>query len=276
MSVSLRRLPGRAFLGSVLAISRKELQGYFSSPLSWLVAAVFWLLAGYFFNQLLFSLLQQALMADQQAQMSGMPPGTYDMASELIQGFVSLLGLLSLFILPLLSMGLYAEERRRGTLELLATSPVTSFAVALGKWLGALVFYLALVLPLLVYEGMALNGADPPVNPVLLLVAHLGLGLMASAVLSLGLFLSAITDSTLLAAVFTFGVMLLLWTMELLASRLGGGLGDVVRSLSLLTPFNDLAAGIITTNGLVWFASLTVLGWFLTVQAVNAFRLQRS
>ncbi|MBD2101437.1 ABC transporter permease [Leptolyngbya sp. FACHB-261] len=268
-------MPGQGFLSSVIAIYRRELQSYFGSPLAYLVAAIFWLLAGFFFTSLLFNLLQNASLADQQAQASGAAGPSYDMALILVQQFVSVLGTVSLFILPLLSMGLYAEERRRGTLELLATSPISSFAVAFGKWLAALTFYIGLLLPLLVYEGIALNGAEPAANPVLVLLAHLGLVLLAAVILSLGLCLSALTESTLLAAVATFGVVLFLQLADAAAESLGGPVGAILRGVSILTPFNDLTLGIVTTSGLVWFASLIVLGWFLTVQVVDGLRFQR-
>ena len=111
-------------------------------------------------------------------------------------------------------MGLYAEERKRGTLELLATSPVTNWAVAVGKLLGVLTFFITLVLPLLAYQAIALSAANPPVAPAVPLLGHLGLILLAAAVLSLGMFISSLTDSTILSAILTFALVLFLWVID--------------------------------------------------------------
>ncbi|XGB42546.1 MAG: ABC transporter permease [Nodosilinea sp. LVE1205-7] len=147
---------------TILAIFRRELQSYLASPLSYLVAGFFWLLGGVFLVTMLLGsegIIAQVAQADQVAPM-GMPP--LDVAYEFIKAYVGLLGSLSLFILPILSMGLYAEERKRGTLELLATSPLPNWAVALGKLLAVVSFYIGLVLPLMVGQAIALATASPP------------------------------------------------------------------------------------------------------------------
>ncbi len=138
-------------LSNIIAIYRRELQSYFTSPLAYAIATIFWLLSGYFFVALLLGdqgILQQVATAELQAGQTGQPLQPIDVASEFLQWFLSVMSSLALFILPILSMGLYAEERKRGTLELLATSPITNWAVAVGKLLGVVTFFTVLVLPL--------------------------------------------------------------------------------------------------------------------------------
>ncbi|NJP11690.1 MAG: ABC transporter permease subunit [Leptolyngbyaceae cyanobacterium RU_5_1] len=260
----------RVILANILAIYRRELQSYFASPLAYVIAGVFWLLAGVFFVFFLSVITQQAANADAQGY-----PGSIDVPYQLLQSFLGVMSFIALFILPILSMGLYAEERKRGTLELLATSPVTNWAVAIAKLLAVLTFFATLVLPLLIYEAIAYSASNPPLSIPVVLLGHAGLILLAAAVLSLGMFISSLTDSTILAAVCTFGLVLLLWIMDSLA-RLSGPLGAVFGHLSLLKHYNNLSQGIVDSSSLILFASYIILGIFLTAQSVDAFRFQRS
>lgn len=265
-------------IANILAIYRKELQSYFASPLAYVVAAVFWLLAGFFFVTILLGpegIIQQAALRDLQGQQGEFTP-PLDVPYEFLQLFLNVMGSLALFVLPILSMGLYAEERKRGTLELLATSPLTNWAVAVGKLLGVLTFFITMVLPLLLYEAIALSAAKPSIQPGLPLLAHLGLILLAAAVLSLGMFISSVTDSSILAAFMTFFLVLSLWIIDVIAKSIGGPIGEAIGHLSLLKHYNNLIQGVFDTSSLIMFISYIVLGVFLTAQSIEALRFQRS
>lgn len=260
---------------NIMAIYRKELQSYFSSPFAYIIAGVFWLLSGFFFVAVLLGnqgLIAGAALRDQ----LGVTDPPIDVAYQFLTIFLGILGSISLFILPVLSMGLYAEERKRGTLELLATSPLTNWSVALGKLLGVVTFFITMILPLLIYEGIALGAASPPIQPTVLILGHVGLILMGAAILSLGMFISSLTDSTILAAILTFALVLFLWVIDLVATGIGGLLGDALAHLSLVKNYNNLTQGILDTSSLVVFVSYILLGLFLTAQSIEAFRFQRS
>ncbi len=266
-------------LGNIIAIYRRELQSYFTSPLAYAIATVFWLLSGYFFVAILLGdqgILQRVAAAELQTQQTGQPLPPFDVAYEFLQLFLSVMSSLALFILPILSMGLYAEERKRGTLELLATSPITNWAVAVGKLLGVVTFFTVLILPLFAYEAIAFSAANPPVPPAIPLLGHLALILLAAAILSLGMFVSSLTDSTILAAIMTFGLIMFLWIIDAISQSIGGFLGSALGHLSLLKHYNNLVQGIFDTSSLVLFASYIVLGVFLTAQSIDALRFQRS
>jgi ABC-2 type transport system permease protein len=261
---------------NIIAIYRRELQGYFASPLSFAIAGVFWLLAGFFFVALLLGpdgILVQAAMRD---QMGGDTAPPLDVPYEFVKGFLSLLGSLALFILPILSMGLYTEERKRGTLELLATSPVTNWAVAVGKLLAVVTFFMSLTLPLMIYEAIALSSSNPPFPLTVLLLGHLGLILLAASVLSLGMFISSLTESTIWAAIMTFALVLFLWVIDVVAKSIGGSVGDAISHLSLLNNYTNLVQGIVDTSSLIVFATYVVAGIFLTAQSIDLLRFQRS
>ena len=259
---------------NIIAIFRKELQGYFASPLAYIVAAVFWLLSGFFLVSILLGpegIIQQVALREQM----GMPAPPIDVAYVFVRSFFEVIGSLSLFILPILSMGLYAEERKRGTLELLATSPVTNWAVALGKLLGVVTFFTAMLLPLLICQAIALSAADPPIQPGVPLLALVGLILLAASILSLGMFISSLTESTILAAILTFALVLLLWIIDLIANGIGGPVEEALGHLSLLEHYSNLVRGVFDTSSLVLFASYIILGLFLTAQSIEALRFAR-
>lgn len=266
-------------IGNIIAIYRKELQSYFASPLAYIIAAVFWLLAGLFFVAILIGpegIIQQAALRDLQGEQLGVPVPPLDVPYEFQRIFLGVIGSLALFVLPILSMGLYAEERKRGTLELLATSPLTNWSVAIGKLLGVLTFFLTMVLPLLAYTAFAFSAASPAIQPAVPLLGYAGLILLAASVLSLGMFISSLTDSSILAAVLTFALILFLWVIDLVAQGRSGPFGETLRHLSLLKHYNNLVQGILDTSSLVLFASYIILGLFLTAQSIDALRFQRS
>ncbi len=266
-------------LSNIIAIYRRELQSYFVSPLAYAIASVFWFIAGLFLVMILLGpngILVYVASLDLQGQQLGVPVPPIDVPVEFIQAFLDRMGWLLLFILPVLSMGLYAEERKRGTLELLATSPVTNWAVAVGKLLGVLTFFITLVLPLLLFEAIAISSANPPMPATIPLLGHLGLILLAAAILSLGMFISSLTDSTILSAVLTFALILLLLFVDVIAKSIGGPIGEALGHLSLLKHYNTLIQGIFDTSALILFASYIFLGIFLTAQSIDALRFQRN
>jgi ABC-2 type transport system permease protein len=267
---------------NIIAIYRRELQSYFVSPLAYAIAGVFWLLSGLFFVLSLLGppgigVIQSVAYKELEAQQFGVPVPPVDVAYMFVQGFWTSIPMMWLlfFVLPILSMGLYAEERKRGTLELLATSPVTNWAVALGKLLGVLTFFTTMILPLLAFEAIALSSANPPLPVTIPLLAHFALILLAAAILSLGMFISSLTDSTILSAVLTFAVILLLLFLDLMGKNIGGSLGKALGHISLLTHYNTLVQGIFDTGSIILFASYIILGIFLTAQSIDALRFQR-
>ncbi|MBR8833212.1 MAG: ABC transporter permease subunit [Stigonema ocellatum SAG 48.90 = DSM 106950] len=271
---------GIIIFSNIIAIYRRELQSYFVSPLAYAIASVFWLLAGLFFVLILLGppdvgVIQTINAAEDFQRQQGLPMAPIDVSYEFLRAFLDRIGWLLLFVLPILSMGLYAEERKRGTLELLATSPVTNWAVAVGKLLGVLTFFITMVVPLLGFEAIALSASSPPMSPTIPLLGHLALILLAAAILSLGMFISSLTDSTILSAVLTFAVILFLLFLDLIAKNMSGPVGEALGYLSLLKHYNTLLQGIFDTMSLIFFSSYIILGIFLTAQSIDALRFQR-
>ena len=259
---------------NILAIAQRELQGYFASPLAYIVAAVFWFISGLFFVEILLGdqgIIQQIALSERM----GGDIGSIDVAKEFLNSFLAILGSLTILLVPILSMGLYAEERKRGTLELLATSPITNWVVALGKLLAVICLFIFMIFPGLIYEAIALGGAEPPIPAAVPLLGHLGLVLLAASFLSLGMFISSLTNSTILAAILTFGVVLLLWTIEIIANSLEVWLRSDLLHLSLIESYNNLVQGIANVSDFLLFFSYIFFGLFLTSQSIHSLRLNR-
>jgi ABC-2 type transport system permease protein len=256
----------KVIAANIMAIYRRELQSYFQSPFAYVIAAIFWLLLGIF----LITITQNVAV---QQQLPGNQ--SLDAPSTILQFFLLSLVSISMVILPMLSMNLYTEERKRGTLELLGTSPITNWSVAVGKLLAVSTLFLTLLLPVMMVEGVIYSYASPAMNWGLFLVSHLGVLLLAMAILSLGLFISSLTDSAILAAILTFSLILLLWVVDLLASAIPGWLGDGLTHLSMLKHFTTLSQGVLETGGIMLFLSYIILGIFLTAQSIDLFRFQR-
>ena len=261
-------------ISNTIAIAQRELQSYFTSPLAYLIAAIFWFISGLFFVELLIGeqgIIQQIALSER----AGVEIGSIDVATTFLDSFLAVLSSLTLFIVPILSMGLYAEEKKRGTLELLATSPITNWVVALGKLLAVNILFGFLVLPVVLYEAIAFSAANPPLPPTVPLLAHLGLFLLTASLLSLGMFISSLTNNTILAAISTFALVLLLWILELVANNFDGWLKSSLLSISLIESYNNMVRGILNSSDLILFFSCIFLGIFLTAQSVHSLRLNR-
>ena len=261
-------------ISNTIAIAQRELRGYFASPLAYIVAAIFWFISGLLFYELSLGdrgIIQQVALSERM----GMDIGSIDVATELLNSFLAVLSSLSLFLVPILSMGLYAEEKKRGTLELLATSPITNWVVALGKLLAVMLLFIFMILPSTIYEAIAFSAAKPPIPPTIPLLAHLGLILLIASLLSIGMFISSLTSSTILAAILTFGVVILLLIIEAIISNLNGQLRESLSAISLLESYNNLVGGIVQISDLILFFSCIFLGIYLTAQSIQVLRLNR-
>ncbi|MEG3436926.1 ABC transporter permease [Pannus brasiliensis CCIBt3594] len=275
-------------INNIWAIFRKEFLGYFTSPTAYIIVAVFWLIAGFFFNSLLYGII----LAIANQERSGLPVSR-DVVYEFLTTFIgSLLPSLLLVLLPALSMGLYTDEKKQGTLELLATSPLTNWSVALGKLLGTIALFTVMIVPFWIYEIVIFSAASPPVNLQGILLSHLGLLLLASSIFSIGMFISAITGNNIISYIVTFIVVLVAWLLDVIAGnvesffrdRIGGDLGErigffckeILSHLSWFESFNNFVLGIFDSSSLVLFLSYIFLGIFLTSQAIEASRFQRN
>jgi len=256
------------------AIYRKELGHYFVSPVAYIIIGLFLLVSAYFFVLILGNVIQQSY----QATMESMQYGggmAFDAPSMAVGGFFGILSTLMLFLAPFLTMGLYSEERKRGTFELLMTSPITETQIVLGKFLAACTLLMIMLLPTagdLVYLFFH-SEPSPPWR--VLLSAYIGIFLLGSAIFAIGSFFSSVTESQLIAAMLTFSAILLLWVVGY-GTDSTGYLASALQYLSLIRHYDDFTRGVVDTTGLIYYGSFIFLGVFLTVRSVDSMRWRRA
>jgi len=248
---------------NVLTIAGKELRSYFTSPVGWVVMGFFALLFGYFF----FAHLDFFVRRSMQSAMGG---GPVNVNQDMIRGVFSNATIIILFLMPMITMRTYAEEKRSGTIELLLTSPVTDIEIVLGKFFGAVGFFVALMGVTMLDMSLVFRYGNPEVMPVL--TAYLGLLLMGGAFISLGLFVSSTTKNQVVAGAATFVVLLLLWVISWVGSSFGPNTAAVLSYLSITEHFDDFSKGVIDTKHALYYLSVTAFGLFLTVKSVDTER----
>lgn len=260
---------------SLYAVYRKEMGHYFVSPIAYVLVGVFLLLSAFFFEVILQRMIQGAMQQEMQAMRFGAPP-EIDVPGLVMRNFFGLLSSLILFLTPMLTMGVYAEERKRGTMELLMTSPITDLQIVLGKFLASLSLFAIMLLPTAGYLVFMYFRSDPMPSWKLLLAGYLGVMLLGAALLSLGSFLSSLTENQLIAAVLTFGAFLILWVLDFGGSGAGTVLGQLLQYLSVIRHYDDFTRGIIDTSALIYYGSFIVLCIFLTVRSLESMRWRRA
>ena len=248
---------------NIIAIADKELRSYFASPMAYIIIGFFALPFGVFFYLYLEAFLRQTM---QMAQYGG----NMNVNQQVIRLVLQNASVIILFIMPMITMRTYAEEKRSGTIELLLTSPVTDFQIIVGKFLGALGLYIAMLLVTLLYIAILFHYGHPEWRP--LVAAYLGLLLMGGAFLSLGLFISSTTDNQIVAGIISFVVFLLLWIVGWFAESAGPTVGPITSYLSITEHFEDFSKGIIDTKHVLYYVSLITFGLFLTAKSVDSER----
>jgi ABC-2 type transport system permease protein len=176
----------------------------------------------------------------------------------------------TLFMLPVVTMRTYSEEKRSGTIELLLTSPVTDLEIILGKFLGALALYAVMLAVTMVHFGLLFLFGRPEWKP--LLTAYLGLLLFGGCFISIGLFISSLTKNQIVAGAATFAVFLVLWVIDWIGQALGPNAEAVLKYLSMTGHLDDFVKGVIDTKHLVYYVSFIVFGLFLTMRSVDTER----
>jgi ABC-2 type transport system permease protein len=239
---------------------------YFVSPIAYFVVGFFLLVSGFFFYAFLSSVVIQGGRGAQ-----GM-----DMPGAIITGFASNTAVVILFLVPFLTMGVYSEERKRGTMELLMTSPVNEFQIVLAKFLAALSLFVVMIAPTLVFHLYMSLFSEPGPPWRVLLSGYLGLLLLGAALVALGTFISSMTESQIIAGVVTFALFILLWVLNFGVREATTTTGEVLQYLSLLQHFDDFSRGIIDTSNVVFYVSLTLLGLFLTLRSLDSMRWRRA
>jgi ABC-2 type transport system permease protein len=249
---------------NIIAIARKELRSYFASPIAYVIIGLFALLFGQFFYAYL------DLFVRRSAGMGQMGGGANNINQDMIRYVLMNSAIIILFIMPMITMRTYSEEKRSGTIELLLTSPLTDVEIIFGKFFGALGLYAAMLAVTLLDVLLLFKFGSPEWRPIA--AGYLGLLLLGGCFVSLGLLISSLTKNQIVAGVITFAVFLMLWIINWTADQAGPTMRAVLNHLSIIDHFDDFARGIIDTKHVVYYLSFITFGLFLTAKSVDSER----
>ena len=250
-------------MNNVLAIAQKELRSYFASPIGYVIVGLFALLFGWFF----YNYVGYFARTSEQMMMGGRTP---NLNQDVIRIVLLNSAVIILFMMPMITMRTYSEEKRSGTIELLLTSPVSDVQIILGKFFGAMGLYAAMLGVTLLYMLILFWYGNPEWKPIA--AGYLGLLLMGGCFISMGLFVSSLTKNQIVAGVATFALFLFLWVINWIGENAGPTMREVVSYLSITEHFDDFARGVIDTKHLVYYLSFITFGLFLTAKSVDSER----
>jgi ABC-2 type transport system permease protein len=252
-------------MGNILAVAQKELKSYFASPMAYIIIGFFALVFGYFFVALLLFFDQRSM---QVAGLGGSQ--TMNINQDMLRPVFQNTMVIFLFVLPMITMRTYSEEKRSGTIELLLTSPLTDLQIIMGKFLGAMGLYAAMLAVTLVHVALLFIFGDPEILPIL--TTYLGLLLMGGCFISVGLLISSLTKNQIVAGMITFVVFLMLWIINWIANFTGPTTQEVLNYLSITEHLDDFTLGVIDTKHLVYYFSVIAFGLYLTSRSVDVER----
>jgi ABC-2 type transport system permease protein len=248
---------------NTLLICRKELKSYFASPIAYLLMAFFGLIFGFGF----FTATRDFMRFSFQAQMQQQPMNVNDMIIRPLLGFASTI---TLFLIPMISMRLIAEEKRSGTIELLLTSPIKDIEIILGKWLGAVTLFVCVLGMSMINVALLFAWGKPDLKPVL--VAYLGLILQGACLLAVGTFISTTTRNQIVAGGVTFFVCLLLWLLSWFSAYDSTAGYQVINYLAVVTHFENFSKGVLDTKDVIYYLSMIFFSLFITARAMESLR----
>jgi len=252
---------------NIWAICKRELLAFFVSPIAYFVITGFTLLVGFFFfNHLSYF----AQMVEMSAMISLRGRDLPNLNQTVIEGVYQTMVVILVFLIPLLTMRTIAEEKKKGTFELLITSPVSVSQIVFGKFLSIAIVLIVMLSVNLIFPALLMKYGNPEVLPIM--SGFLGLVLCSLGFASIGMAVSSFTENQVVAGVVSMVTLLLLYVIQAPAESLGGTAADVFRYLSPVDQLQDLLRGIITLKSITYFVSLIVIGLFLSQRALEAYR----
>mgnify|MGYP001162199304 CR=1 FL=1 len=233
----------------IALICGKEIGTYLSSPMAYIVSAIFIALSGASFT----TYLAQTSYSDTS-----------------IRGFLETGQLLILLFSALLTMRLISEERKLGTWELLLTAPVREYEIVLGKFFSCLLVLAGMLILTLYFPLLLMIFGDPDTGPIL--TSYLGLFLLGSASVAIGIFASSLTPNQIVSAVVAGGILFGLWFLGMVGSLIPEPLGEILSYFSLSEHFPGFVRGVVDTRDLVYYLSVTAVFLFLSVRSIETER----
>jgi ABC-2 type transport system permease protein len=250
---------------NILTICNKEMQSYFRSPIAYTVIALWALIGGFFFYFGLSFFVQRSMESSMMGQSMPM-----DINEWIVRPLLSNVNVVALFLIPMITMRLFAEEKRSGTIELLMTSPINDIEIVLGKWLAAVSLYSIMLFVSVLHMAILFRYGQPDWRP--LAVGYLGLLLQGGCLLAIGTFISTCTSNQIVAGAVGFAVSLLLFVLNWV-SEFGSSITDrVIGYFSVQAHFESFSKGVLDSKDIVFYVTMIILGLFLTSRSLESVR----
>jgi ABC-2 type transport system permease protein len=226
---------------------------------------MFAVIFGFFFWNVLGSFVNVAI----EAQISG-EEFPINLNEQVVRPLLSNINVIGLFFIPMITMRLFAEEKRSGTIELLATSPVRDYEVILGKWFAAVLMYAFMLLSTVLDFVFLFKYGNPDWKPIV--IGYLGLLLQAGGLLAIGTFISTLTRNQIIAGAATFGVCLMLWVLDWVSQYESSTWAQVLAYMSVIRHFDSFAKGVLDSKDTIFDATVIFLGLFFTARSMESLR----
>jgi ABC-2 type transport system permease protein len=246
-------------------IARRDFKTYFTSPIAYIVIAGFLVIMGwmFFFN------LSHFNMQNLQYQQYNMGKGV-NISDGIIRPLYGNMNVIFLFLVPFITMRLFAEERKLQTLSLLVTSPITLTEIIFGKFLSALLLTLVMLGMTMVYPIILFATGNPELGPIV--TSYVGTMLLTSCYISIGLLFSCVTENQIVAGALTFASGLFFWLISWATQSAGPVWSDVLMYLSLISHYNNFSQGLLNTSDIFYYLSFIGVGLFLTHRVLDSYR----
>lgn len=248
----------------IWTIAKKDFKTYFTSPIAYIVIAGFMVIMGWMF----FFSLSHFIQNMQYQQYSG--GKGVSITDGIIRPLYGNMNVIFLFMVPFITMRLFAEEKKQHTIELLMTSPVSLTEIILGKFLSAFLLVAVMLAFTIVYPIVLFATSNPEWGPIV--TSYIGTLLLASCYLSIGILFSALTENQIVAGALTFAAGLFLWLVSWATQSAGPVWGEILTYLSLISHYNNFGQGLLNSSDVFFYFSFIGFGLFLTYRVLDSFR----
>lgn len=246
-------------------VCQKELRSYFVSPIAYILFIIYTAIFGFFFWNMVGAFVYYGMESQMRGEMYPM-----NLNDQVIRQLFGNINVINLLIIPLMTMRLFAEEKRNGTIELLATSPIRDGEIILGKWLASVILYAAMLVFTCLNFLFLFKYGNPDWKPMA--VSLLGVLLQAAALLAIGIFISTLTRNQIIAGAVTFGVCLLIFVLGWVGEFQYSTWAQVMTYMSTTTHMQSFLKGVIDTKDAIYYVSAIFLGLFLTARSLESLR----
>ena len=250
---------------NIWTVARRDFGAYFTSPIAYIIIAGFLVIMGwmFFFN------LSHFNMQNMQYQQFNMGKGV-SITEGIVRPLYGNMNVIFLFLVPFITMRLFAEEKKLHTIELLMTSPITLWEIILGKFLSSFLLVAVMLALTVVYPIVLFVTGNPEAGPIF--TSYVGTLLLASCYLSVGILFSSVTENQIVAGALTFAAALFFWLVSWATQAAGPVWGDLLTYLSLISHFNNFGQGVLNSSDVIYYLSFIGVGLFLTHRVLDSYR----